>query len=180
MRTPSVDRAAERLRRLLACLGDPSRFELARALLGGERCVTDLARTVGLSQSCTTRHLQTLAREGLVRSRRDGKRVLCRLRPEGATAELLALVGRDVGGGPGLAPDRATRTNGRRHRRLTPGTAGPAPQVLIEPTHASAPAHDFGVDARDLAATHTDEDRLPDPEPSAGPQARGEIEDFLL
>lgn len=64
-----------RVRRVLACLGDPSRFRLVRELAGGERCVGDLAVAVGLSQSCTTRHLQALEREGLVRGRRDGRRV---------------------------------------------------------------------------------------------------------
>ena len=74
--TPSYPRS------LLACLGDASRFQLVRSLIEAERCVTELARQVGLSQSCTTRHLQVLAREGLVRGEREGKRVVFRLRRE--------------------------------------------------------------------------------------------------
>ena len=62
-------------RRVLACLGDESRFRVMLELVRGDRCVTDLAGRVGLSQSCTTRHLQTLEREGLVRGARSGKRV---------------------------------------------------------------------------------------------------------
>lgn len=69
-------------RRLLACLGDPSRFRVAVTLYGGECCVGDLAVRIGLSQSCTTRHLQVLEREGLVRGVRSGKRVFYRLRLE--------------------------------------------------------------------------------------------------
>ena len=74
-----MEKAVLRVRRLMSCLGDPSRFRLVRALLERERCVTELAEAVGLSQSCTTRHLQALQREGLVRGRRDGKRVMFRL-----------------------------------------------------------------------------------------------------
>ena len=71
-----------RVRRLLSCLGDPSRFRLVRRLMRGQRCVSDLAAEVGLSQSCTTRHLQALQREHLVVGARDGKRVVFRLRAE--------------------------------------------------------------------------------------------------
>jgi DNA-binding transcriptional ArsR family regulator len=61
---------------MLACLGDQSRFKVVRELSRGERCVTELASRIGLSQSCTTRHLQALEREGLVESVRLGKRVV--------------------------------------------------------------------------------------------------------
>lgn len=71
--------AQARMRRLMSCLGDPSRFQLVRHLVRGERCVSDLARVVGLSQSCTTRHLQALQREQIVRGERAGKRVLFHL-----------------------------------------------------------------------------------------------------
>jgi DNA-binding transcriptional ArsR family regulator len=60
----------------LACLSDPSRFRLVTRLAEGGRCVTELAMDVGLSQSCTTRHLQALQRQGIVRGIRQGKRVV--------------------------------------------------------------------------------------------------------
>src|SRR5262245_38477065 len=69
-------------RTLMACLGEASRFNLVRLLIAGPRCVTELAQEVGLSQSCTTRHLQALARRRVVAAKRDGKRVLYRLRLE--------------------------------------------------------------------------------------------------
>lgn len=71
-----------RTQRVLACIGDRSRFRVVTALVAGEYCVSDLAREVGLSQSCTTRHLQTLQREGLVSRVRQGKRVIFRLRDD--------------------------------------------------------------------------------------------------
>jgi len=69
-------------RPVLACLGVSSRFRLARALAVGDRCVGELAEAVGLSQSCTTRHLQALERVGLVKGRREGRRVRFRLRAD--------------------------------------------------------------------------------------------------
>jgi len=146
VRPTSTGHDAERLRRLLACLGDPSRFELTRALLGGERCVTDLARSVGLSQSCTTRHLQSLAREGLVRTRRDGKRVLCRLRPEGATVELLAMMGHSGSTEAAAPPANGSARDGRRvaaARRAARREAEIVTGIVTE----AAPAHDFGAGA---------------------------------
>ena len=71
-----------RARRLLACMGDPSRFRVVEKLMASPFCVTDLAREIGLSQSCTTRHLQVLQQEGLVAGLRDGKRVVFRLRTD--------------------------------------------------------------------------------------------------
>jgi len=79
-------------RRILACLGDESRFRVILELVRGDRCVTDLAGRVGLSQSCTTRHLQTLEREGLVRGSRSGKRVFFSVSAEPRVAALLAWV----------------------------------------------------------------------------------------
>jgi DNA-binding transcriptional ArsR family regulator len=69
-------------RPVLACLGVSSRFRLVRALAVADRCVGELAEAVGLSQSCTTRHLQALERVGLVKGHREGRRVRFRLRAD--------------------------------------------------------------------------------------------------
>src|SRR5438105_5310563 len=78
-----------RSQRILACLGDASRFRVMAELVRGTRYVTDLARRVGLSQSCTTRHLQHLEREGLVRSARDGRRLFFSPAADPRVSELL-------------------------------------------------------------------------------------------
>src|SRR5215831_3301816 len=76
-----------RLQDALATLAAPRRFDLVLLMLGGEdRSVSQLADAVGLSQSCTTRHLQALARAGLVKGVRDGKRVVFRIAPRDAEA----------------------------------------------------------------------------------------------
>jgi DNA-binding transcriptional ArsR family regulator len=71
-----------RARMVLSCLGVASRFRLVQALAEEDRCVGELAVVVGLSQSCTTRHLQALEQAGLVRGHREGRRVRFRLRTE--------------------------------------------------------------------------------------------------
>src|SRR5206468_4539206 len=64
----------------LACLADPSRYKVLSLLVAGDYCVTEIAAGVGLSQSCTTRHLQILQRAGVLTRTRMGKRVLFRIR----------------------------------------------------------------------------------------------------
>jgi len=56
----------------------------------GELCVCDVEATLELSQSAASRHLRTLARAGLVVSRREGQWVHYRLaEPENPRLELL-------------------------------------------------------------------------------------------
>ena len=77
---------APALHRTLAVLAPPRRFQLLLLLLSGPvRSVSQLARAVRLSQSCTTRHLQALQRAGLVRREREGKKVHFRPSPRDAT-----------------------------------------------------------------------------------------------
>jgi rhodanese-related sulfurtransferase/predicted transcriptional regulator len=75
-------------------LGNGRRAEIVDVLAQGERSVDEIARDVGQSLANTSHHLRLLARSGLVRSRRDGARVVYRLASE-RVAELWAAV-RDV------------------------------------------------------------------------------------
>jgi DNA-binding transcriptional ArsR family regulator len=82
-----MDRQVSRIHRALAVLAPVKRFQLLTLVLEGvDRSVSQLARAVRLSQSCTTRHLQALERAGLVRGWRDGKRVVFRPAPRDAEA----------------------------------------------------------------------------------------------
>jgi DNA-binding transcriptional ArsR family regulator len=56
-------------------LGNPKRLELLDLLAQGPRSVDDLAAAAELGVSTCSAHLQTLREAGLVRTRRDGKRV---------------------------------------------------------------------------------------------------------
>jgi len=185
---------------MMACLAEDSRFRLAQVLVTGARCVTELAAEVGLSQSCTTRHLQALERWGIVRRKRDGKRVLYRLRDdEPGLVPLLgwALRSRSTPGYPGREPRRQSRDAepGPRHnrggeaprgtsRRRSDTTRGPgaeAPEGRSEEIPSGSPQSDTpGVQ---------DETQRPPAPPTPGAEAspaprprtrRGELEDYLL
>ena len=60
-------------------LGHPARLTLVRTLQGGERCVCDLVRAVGLGWSTTSRHLDVLREAGVVGSEKRGQQVFYRL-----------------------------------------------------------------------------------------------------
>src|ERR671922_1307419 len=75
-------------------LGNGRRAEIVDVLAQGERPVDELAAEISQSVANTSQHLQVLARAGLVRSRREGTRIIYRL-PRDRVAELWAAV-RDV------------------------------------------------------------------------------------
>lgn len=69
----------EELVALGQALSHPARVRILAILAQGERCGCELAPLLGLDPSVVSRHLNLLARAGLVSSRRDGVRVLWRL-----------------------------------------------------------------------------------------------------
>jgi rhodanese-related sulfurtransferase/DNA-binding transcriptional ArsR family regulator len=75
-------------------LGSGRRTEIVDVLAQGERSVEEVAAEIGQSVSNTSHHLRLLARAGLLRSRRNGTRIVYRLASE-RVAELWAAV-RDV------------------------------------------------------------------------------------
>jgi len=60
---------------LFKALADPTRVRIIAALAGGERCVGDLAETVGLTISAVSHQLRLLRRLRAVRARREGRHV---------------------------------------------------------------------------------------------------------
>ena len=77
-----------------AALASGRRAEIVDLLAQGERSVEDVAQETGQSVATTSHHLRLLAKSGLARSRRDGRRVYYGLASE-RVAELWAAV-RDV------------------------------------------------------------------------------------
>ena len=75
-------------------LGSGRRTEIVDVLAQGERSVEELAGEISQSVANTSQHLQVLARAGLVRSRREGTRIIYRLASD-RVGELWAAV-RDV------------------------------------------------------------------------------------
>src|SRR5215218_10823653 len=60
-------------------LGNGRRAEIVDLLAQGERSVEEIANEISQSVANTSQHLQVLARAGLVRSRREGTRIIYRL-----------------------------------------------------------------------------------------------------
>jgi len=75
-------------------LGSGRRAEIVDVLAQGERSVEEIANEISQSVANTSQHLQVLARAGLVRSRREGTRIIYRLASD-RVADLWAAV-RDV------------------------------------------------------------------------------------
>jgi DNA-binding transcriptional ArsR family regulator len=65
----------EDLARVFQALGDKTRISLMELLSGGEMSVTALCNKLKLPQSSTSHHLSLLRLGGLVKNRREGKRV---------------------------------------------------------------------------------------------------------
>ncbi len=62
--------------------GDSSRLRLLILLLHGEKCVTDIAEELNMSQSAVSHQLRVLRQSRLVKYRRDGKTVFYSLDDE--------------------------------------------------------------------------------------------------
>lgn len=155
---------------LLSSLGHASRFRIALSLLEGERSVGELATLVGLSQSCTTRHVQALERAGVVRSRREGKRVLVGIEREHADlAGLLEWIG--PGAGDSKPQGRPARAGTGRSRKRDDGRGKPdTPRTGVVPQEvAPAPPSRSGKDAARVEIPDPPRRRFDDP-----------MDDFLL
>jgi DNA-binding transcriptional ArsR family regulator len=66
-------RLVESIAGVFSLLGDPTRVRLVDALTHGERCVSDLATLVGISESAVSHQLRLLRAARLVRVRRAGR-----------------------------------------------------------------------------------------------------------
>jgi ArsR family transcriptional regulator, cadmium/lead-responsive transcriptional repressor len=67
---------------LWAAVAEPRRLELIEILLDGEASISEVARQVPVSRQATAKHLEVLARAGLVESRRTGREVRFQLDPD--------------------------------------------------------------------------------------------------
>jgi DNA-binding transcriptional ArsR family regulator len=196
-----MDRRPLHIHGALAVLAAPRRFGLLMLMLSGEdRSVSQLAEAVGLSQSCTTRHLQALARAGLVKGARDGKRVVFRIAPRDAAARAVLA---SLSGGRAVTPiergnEPAARPRNARARRGQPSPRRGRPSrrrddaiprsVLGAAVHIDSAAEleplmaEDAVAGADLdVAERPARDSGTTSEPEAPPAwRRSDLEDFLL
>ncbi len=71
---------------LLPIIAEPRRREIMNLLRGGEQSVSALADHFSVSRPAISQHLKALLDAGLVDVRKDGRRRLYSLRPEGLSA----------------------------------------------------------------------------------------------
>jgi DNA-binding transcriptional ArsR family regulator len=64
-------------------VAEPRRREILNYLALQERPVGEIVDNLGLGQPSVSKHLRVLRDVGLVRTRRDGRRILYRINPEG-------------------------------------------------------------------------------------------------
>ncbi len=81
---------------IFGALADRTRRAILTTLLAGDRTVGELAEPHRMSLTAVSKHIQILARAGLVGQDRSGRLVTCRLLPEGLRLAGLWLQG--VGG----------------------------------------------------------------------------------
>ena len=70
-----IDMTKEGLR-ILKTLGEESRYRIVKAILDGEKCACELPGLIKRTQSNTSMHLAKLLESGILKSRRDGKKIL--------------------------------------------------------------------------------------------------------
>lgn len=80
-----MDDRLEQKAEFLKALAQPTRLKILELLKDGERCVCDIFPAIGEQQSNVSRHLQLMKRAGVLASRKDGLRVLYRIKDETIT-----------------------------------------------------------------------------------------------
>jgi ArsR family transcriptional regulator, lead/cadmium/zinc/bismuth-responsive transcriptional repressor len=61
---------------LFKALGGETRYLIINALLSGERCACELPKMIGRTQSNTSMQLAILLQAGLIKQKRDGKKII--------------------------------------------------------------------------------------------------------
>jgi DNA-binding transcriptional ArsR family regulator len=73
---------------VLKALGQPTRLQILDLLKDGERCVCEIFPAINQEQANVSKHLSILKQAGILESRKDGLRVLYRLKNQ----EILGLI----------------------------------------------------------------------------------------
>lgn len=88
---PRLQQRADEAAALLRVLANPDRLLLLCQLVTGEGCVSDLEERTGIQQPTLSQQLGVLRNEGLVQTRREGKRIYYTLAHPEAVAVLQTL-----------------------------------------------------------------------------------------
>ncbi len=61
--------------KFLKAISDETRLKIIEILINGERCVCEIHPRINVTQSTTSTHLSRLEDAGIIKSRREGKKV---------------------------------------------------------------------------------------------------------
>jgi DNA-binding transcriptional ArsR family regulator len=78
-----MQRAVVAENRIFHALADPSRRAIFESLTRGETAVMDITARFRISQPAVSQHLAALKGAGLVKGRREGRRIYYRVEPRG-------------------------------------------------------------------------------------------------
>jgi ArsR family transcriptional regulator len=65
---------------VLKALGQPTRLQILDLLKGGERCVCEIFPAIHQEQANVSKHLSILKQAGILESRKDGLRIIYRIK----------------------------------------------------------------------------------------------------
>ena len=65
---------------ILKALGQPTRLQILELLRDGERCVCEIFPAIDQEQANVSKHLSILKQAGILESRKDGLRILYRIK----------------------------------------------------------------------------------------------------
>ncbi|MDH5749154.1 MAG: metalloregulator ArsR/SmtB family transcription factor [Rhodospirillales bacterium] len=86
-----IQENARRASTLLKAMSNQHRLMILCQLVPGEKCVGDLEKIIGLSQSALSQHLARLRRDGLVNTRREAQTIHYSLSGDEASAVIETL-----------------------------------------------------------------------------------------
>jgi ArsR family transcriptional regulator, virulence genes transcriptional regulator len=88
-----IQNNARRASTLLKAMSNQHRLMILCQLVPGEKCVSELEKVVGLSQSALSQHLARLRRDNLVNTRREAQTIHYSLSGDEASAVIETLYG---------------------------------------------------------------------------------------
>jgi len=88
-----IQENARRASSLLKAMSNQHRLMILCQLVPGEKCVGDLEKIIGLSQSALSQHLARLRRDDLVKTRREAQTIYYSLAGDEASAVIETLYG---------------------------------------------------------------------------------------
>ncbi len=73
-------------------LSEPARIKILQAIQDEERCICEFVDVLGLSQPAVSYHFKILGEAGLITARREGKKILCKVKRQNFVDHMFGLI----------------------------------------------------------------------------------------